>query len=893
MLRPQQGQTWAMSTQSPQATVLHASSPAGWLSDGAQVLLRRMGGGKSHALGSAALRVLGVLREARERDRSRSILFWPSRPDGTAVFHALAALDQIGRCDQEQLCTLYFPWSRNVGQVQRTLLVHRTALLNRIMPVLGRVYQDRTQSAYSLLMGLQSIKHVGSSGKSEKKLKRALERDTQLLHPSLYEATPQVGVTPDGVTRYEEYFLRRLRRHTWISDCSDHIANIADPIRTPNVMIGVQAEGLERSVSERNLINPKRGGRRPDIVLLDVTRRARNRMGGASQWRRRVKELTARLLDLYGATAPPILALADDVFVAQALRWDLIKTYDEKRLQTSSTRPAALDAVLMGASDLLDDRPIGGPVAAEVRVETYGAEILSFSEFGLKLRRGLTEIGEDVLAEAVGQGMNAIQQLIGLPGLPRQLHEFAEANYERFERQGLLARYDRMAPRGIIRAAIQSGSAGARHEQLIAFMAAMDKYFLAAETNNPGCALFNAALRKLATDKGRVLVVFSSELLRGFAEWRLEEDDELKEVREADGLDLTFVDRREAAELLASAANNTEPIIDRVLLMEPGPEDLLSLIALPHLPARVDVIAHLARVEHTLRRLRILRVIDGIEPISARLLWLEKELERVLDGRAIDLPDLDAVPAMPRIGTLDLTTGVSGGAEPTRILGTSGGFSVRAYDHSEFAAYDPDALQVFLRKTAQSLKVGDQICVFTPDFVEAARERLNLAANASDVLALYHKDVYAAAKRLPGFDFSQRADALRARMVAIDSSLQLPGMQAMRSWIDVEHLIGAARNRVRPQAPRSAKHFMCFMKALGIADEPARLYWDFGVFWTRSMRIRSGAAFHQVFMGVLIDPHGTAAHLPPERRDDVWRIYETAEHHVVTVTRNDREEKTS
>jgi len=881
-----------MSAQIHHAPVLEPRALAGLLSGGAPILLRRSGASDLHALGSPARRVLEVLQEVRAHDRSRSLLFWPSRPDGTAVFHALAALDQLGRCDQERLCTLYFPWSRNVGQVQRTLLVDRTALLKSIMPVLGRVYQDRTHSAYSLLMGLQSIKHVGSSGKSEKKLKRALERDTQLLHPSLYEATPQVGVTPDGVKRYEDQFLRRLRRHTWISDCRDHLAHIADPIRTPSVMIGVHSDALDRAVLEPNLINPKRGGRRPDVVLLDVTRRARNRIGGASQWRRKVSEFTARLLELYGTKAPPILAVADDVFVAQALRWDLIKTYDEKRSQTSSTRPAPLDAVLMGASDLLDDRSIGGPVASEVRVETYGAEILSFSEFGLKLRRGLTEIGEDGLAEAVGQGMNAIQQLIGLPGLPRQLHAFAEANYERYERQGLLARYDRLAPRGVIRTAIQSGSAGALHEQLMAFMAAMDKYFLAAETNNPGCVLFDAALRQLATGKGRILVVFSSELLRGFAVWRFEESDDLRDVREAEGLELLFVDRREAAELLASAAGAHEPSIDRVLMMEPGPEDLLNLIALPHLPAHVDVIAHLARVEHTLRRLRILRDIDGTDPVSARLKWLEKELERVLDGRAIDLPDLDAVPAMPRIGTLDLTAGGMRGAEPTRILGTSGGFSIRAYDQSEFAAYDPDALQVFLRKTAQSLKVGDQICVFTPDFVEAARERLNLAANASDVLALYHRDVHAAAERLPGFDLAERADALRARMVAIDPSLQLPGAQALRSWIDVEHLIGAARNRVRPQAPRSGKHFVCFMKALGIADTAARLYWDFGVFWTRSMRIRSGAAFHQVFMGVLIDPHGTAAHLPAERRDDVWRIYETAEHHVVTVTRNDREEKT-
>jgi hypothetical protein len=42
-------------------------------------------------------------------------------------------------------------------------------------------------------------------------------------------------------------------------------------------------------------------------------------------------------------------------------------------------------------------------------------------------------------------------------------------------------------------------------------------------------------------------------------------------------------------------------------------------------------------------------------------------------------------------------------------------------------------------------------------------------------------------------------------------------------------------------------------------------------------------------MGILVDPHATASRLPEARRHDVWRIYETAEHHVVTVESNEPE----
>ena len=102
-------------------------------------------------------------------------------------------------------------------------------------------------------------------------------------------------------------------------------------------------------------------------------------------------------------------------------------------------------------------------------------------------------------------------------------------------------------------------------------------------------------------------------------------------------------------------------------------------------------------------------------------------------------------------------------------------------------------------------------------------------------------------------------------------------------------LVDAPRDEVRPQAPRDRRHYLCFMKALGIAEDVARHYWDWGIFWTRSMRIRSGNAFHQVFMGVLIDPYGAMSRLPESHRQEVWRIYETAEQHVVAVISNEPE----
>ena len=182
--------------------------------------------------------------------------------------------------------------------------------------------------------------------------------------------------------------------------------------------------------------------------------------------------------------------------------------------------------------------------------------------------------------------------------------------------------------------------------------------------------------------------------------------------------------------------------------------------------------------------------------------------------------------------------------------------------------YDPDALQVFSQKLAKDLKTGDQICVFTSDFVSMAREKLNLTANASEVLPLYHRTVANAATKLPGDNMTSKVKALREKMLELEPGLNLPSIQAMRYWIDVASLVDAPRNEVLPQAPRDRHHYLCFMRALGISEDLSHHYWDFGIFWTRSIRIRSGSAFHQVFMGILIDPHGAyfpASRQPPPR----------------------------
>ena len=301
------------------------------------------------------------------------------------------------------------------------------------------------------------------------------------------------------------------------------------------------------------------------------------------------------------------------------------------------------------------------------------------------------------------------------------------------------------------------------------------------------------------------------------------------------------------------------------------------------------VLANLARIEQTLRRIRILLALDGIAVIRDRLLAAQAELDRALAGHTCDIGDPDSESPSFHFGTLDFTDTFSSGAGAIRVIRVSDNLRIRAFEGSEFALYEADALQHFSRRSARDLRPGDEICVFTPDFVSLARERLKFAADAPDILKLYHKEILERAQGLPGRDFTAKATALRARMLKIDQAADLPAIEAMRRWIDVVHLLDAPRDSVRPQAPGNRRHYLSFMKALNISDDVAHLYWNLGIFFTKSKRIQRGAFFHQTFMAVIIDPYGTASRLDENSRSDMWQIYDVAADHVATVISNELE----
>ena len=854
----------------------------------APVLRRRAQPQHALPLASTAAQLVTAIDRVQLEGKSEALLLWPQRPDSIAVFHALAAVSRVENCDTRTLQTIFFPWNRNATASQRTLLVDREFLDQSVMGPLNRLATSRPpHPVFGYLMALHSLRHVTNTRKKSARLNKAIQADPGLLHPTLFDMMPQAGIYEGGVQSYDDQFLRRQRRHTWIGDCKDHMDAATDPLRTPFFLYGIHADAATVKALRAIGLDPKRSGRQPDLVLLDLTRGARERM---EYWRRALASFLGILSDIYGSASPPALAVTDDPFVLEGLRWDILKRYDVRRnAAAADNRPICAMAIMSANPDPLAEQPLaGGGSAVAIHVDAYGTDVLNLVESGLKLRKALVFAGDQENADAVTQAVGVAQAVVGLPGSAGQLYEFLNQHYEGNEKQVHGARFDHQAPIGKMRAALQRGLAGPHQSTLSRFLTSFDSLCKATEANNPSRRLFDEAMLRRLQPGGRAMLVCSSEFICGFIAWRIEKDAELAAIRGAIPERLTIADRREALEVLARAARDSNHF-DRLFFVEPQADDLLHVLVSQAHSVEAFMLSNLARAEQTLRRVRILLNLPGSEPVRPMLDSVKTELERVLGARTSEIPDLEIEMPLPRFGMLDLTVADIPAAGARRLLTTSSGLRIRAYDGSELAVYDPDALQVFSRKLAKDLRPDDRVCVFSPDFVAMAREKLNLTRDAPEILALYHRTVLQAVERLDGKDIASKVVTLKKKMLQINSALDLPSEYGMRYWIDIDHLANESRDKVTPHAPRDRENFLCFMKALGIAENVARHYWDLGIFWTRSMRIRTGFSFHQVFMGILIDPHGTASWLPANRRDEVWRIYETAEQHVVTVLDNRQE----
>jgi hypothetical protein len=826
---------------------------------------------------SEALEVLNVVVAER---KSMALYIAPERLSSLATLHAYACLQRLPRCCDEGLTSLLFPATRNSFSPLKDVLVDRESLCVSIQGPLAKISVRERQPWSRFVLALQSLHSVFQHNKRSADLKAAIVADEALQHPTLYELFPHALIPSDGSKTYDKKFLERLRRYTWINRSKQSL-DAVDIATTPFLLIGIGPDnGTEKQLRDSDLF-PRRGKRHPDVLLLDLTdKRKRSLQLG---WKEQVNTLLNDLINVYVEDAPPVLAVSDDVYVIQELRYQLLNDYDSLRAEAYSTRRTPSDFKVIfnfQRDDLTPTIPLPSFVP-KVDAQVFGTDGLRAIEEGLRLRRQLILGGEGELVDAVANTCNVLRRLLALPGEPRSLSQFLHSLYEgaRLERIG--AKYDHIAARARLLHAIDHGGGGAFQDQIKQFAKTFDAIIAALEKSHPARGRFDNCLRRAISKSERLHIAMPNALSRDFALWRIKNDPFLFDVRMSPER-ITLFSTKDAL------PRNKPDGHSRLIFFEPYLGILLRVLGESEPVPVISIISNHASAEQLCRELKIALELAKPHPFAQVLLPIESALMNGASTHLSDIGDLrNEVRPVRRVMSDFTDRYENSGAGQTRAITLSSGTIIRVFDGSEIPVFEGDISHPWHKLPARNIRAGDEICLFLPELVENAKEILKLSAHATDFLAEYHKTVSKEAANLSGSDLNDKAVALRDRILDLDPDADLPSLATLRRWIEVEKLLDLPRDQVRPHAPGKKEHYDLLMRALNVSDFLANLLWEEGVFGTRSARIKNGNFIHQLLMTTLIDPESVASRLPQISAVDLWKVAQTAEEYVETVISNE------
>jgi hypothetical protein len=830
-----------------------------------------------NANSSEALHALNSVVSART---SMALYIAPQRFSSLATLHAYGCLQRIPKCNEEGLTSLLFPANRNSFSPLRNLLVDRESLCLSIQRPLGKINVREHQPWSRYVLALQSLHSVFQHNKRSADLKAAIMSDDALQHPTLYELLPHTFIPSDEGKTYDKKFLERLRRYTWINRAKQSI-DAVDIATTPFCLIGIGHDsGIEKHLRASDLLH-RRGKRRPDVLLLDLTDKRRRSL--AVGWKDQVQTLLNNLIDIYVEAAPPVLAVSDDVYVIQELRYQVLSEYDSLRAEHYSPKktPSQVKVIFnFGHDDLTPTSELPSYVP-KVDAQVFGTDGLRAIEEGLGLRRQLIAAGDVELVDAVANACNVLRRLLALPGEPRSLSLFLHSLYDgiRLERVG--AKYDHVAARARVLRLIDHGGGGNFQLQIKRFIETFDAIVASLEKSHPASGRFDNCLRKAVSKNEKPHIVMPNTLSLEFAQWRIENDPFLFDLKmNADRI--TLFSPRNAISRVPLGGNT------RLIFFEPHLDTILEVLGESEAIGLISIISNHASAEQLIRELKILLELAAEHPFVQALRPIASELQKGAASHLSDIGDLRNETRPIRRALTDFTDRyAASGTGQARAISLSGGSMIRVFDGSEIPVFDAEVSHPWHKLPARSIRPGDDICLFLPELVESARETLKLSTHATDFLATYHKTVSKAAAGLPGHDLNSKAVALRDRILAIDPNADLPSLATLRRWIEVEKLLDLPRDEVRPHAPGKKEHYDLLMQALNVPEFLADLLWEDGVFGTRSARIKNGNFMHQLLMSALIDPEGVASRLPHISTVELWKVAQVAEGYVETVISNE------
>jgi hypothetical protein len=267
---------------------------------------------------------------------------------------------------------------------------------------------------------------------------------------------------------------------------------------------------------------------------------------------------------------------------------------------------------------------------------------------------------------------------------------------------------------------------------------------------------------------------------------------------------------------------------------------------------------------------------------------MREALQRAADSRVSLLGELDEVKLMANALIFNLRDMEPGHYQghPVVIV-TEEGASISAYEGSDILRYqEENDLQPFSKVTVSQLQGGDRFFVITPEFLDAASDKINITAMATETLRAYHTRVLERRREIRGYSLREKAEVIQRRMKSDARGTDIGEGENVGNivrWINVEGLLDTPRELVKPHAPKIRKVFKLFMQALGVSDGETDWYWAAAIQSTRKVRIRAGIDRNRVFYKLLLDPSSVEQFFQGDK-GDLRNLIDIACRNVFTVS---------
>lgn len=812
-----------------------------------------------HAV-SAVEYLAGHLLHAASTRSHQLILLWPGSLRPLSLAHALATATRWHQGDKQGLRTLVYPAKANFLQALNHAHIDRADLIKLAHELLETSPNDRVKVSLkdkdSFWFSLNSVK----------------ADETGAIHPTLAEILPHYFADKD-FTQWRSCdgdLLRHVKAR--ITDAGHRhalnalaIKSLSDPETAPDALFAISWRASHEDI--RQALRRLRNARRPEVILLDVTRALRK---DNPSWKGNLVRFVECVRDAWPTDTPPLLIVIDEPHVRNQLRQELDKRAAKKSDAAAWLAKSGLPirgVVCSVARDGLmpaSQPEPRNPAPRSIHLAIIDSEAATVIESIDKLRSAPID---PKWVPALADAGSYISRLAALPSSTRVLVNWlGEADVPMAVREN----YAWPVYRSKLEQMLHDPTFPDR-QRLQRVIDRANALWTNYENGTPLARRLADLIEEHTRGTETCCVAFTRPTARRLAERYFETYDGYPEGAGFEVL-------RDCARFVVSRDLDTEAALspkETLILVGLDEESLRLLLLDERISSPAYVLLTRRNAAYLKATLRAVRAMPGFASLTARIDTLVPQLpEFTEEDERLAFQRGDFV-----LPTFSFEQGLATAvpeheeSDPNAwAVVLEGGMSIRRSPQTRAYVYDPSLSHTpsrgFRGIDVDRLQEGDRLFVMSFELREMTEAALKSAGlpisndkRFENDLRLYHDRVRELAASIPGVNLAYRARAaLQSVCAKLGPKVAPPAEATVRSWLDVDRFRDVSFENAKPGAPRSEAHFSAFAKALGFDDFEAVYFWKAVIQPLRGTRRADGRRVTDVYTELLLEPESAVVH---------------------------------